>query len=188
MTAPRKPINTNELVFEINNKSLAAEDGANGEESLVDTLIHTVKQRIAAEQSDDQMPSVPLSKLTSLATRKEKFTLVLGWLFAFLTGISLPCFVWTIGDMFDAFNATEYSREESRDRVRVIFAAMIALCIFLVTTATLQYATLSGASAKITARIKLKYLESILRQESSWFDLNNQKELSIRLSKECAAI
>ena len=87
---------------------------------------------------------------------------MIGWFFAFLTGSSLPYFIWTIGDVFNSFSP-EYSPEETRDRVRVILMTIIGLCVFLILTATLQYSILTGVSAKITARIKLKYLEAILR-------------------------
>lgn len=119
-----------ELVFGLNSQVFSAGE----EETTIDTLVNTVKQRIAPEE----MPSVPFSKLTSLATRREKFTLVLGWFFAFLTGSALPCFIWTIGDVFNSFDP-KYTPEETQDRVRVIFGAIIALSIFLICTATLQY-------------------------------------------------
>jgi ATP-binding cassette subfamily B (MDR/TAP) protein 1 len=37
-------------------------------------------------------------------------------------------------------------------------------------------------------KIRVKYLESILKQESAWFDTINPSELSARLTKEAAAI
>lgn len=111
----------------------------------------------------------------------------MGWFFACLTGATLPTFIWLVGDVFDSFKP-DIDPEETRDQIRFTFYIMCGLCTSIFITATLQSTLLAMASSRITARIKAKYLESILRQESAWFDLINYTELSSRMNRECQAI
>ena len=112
---------------------------------------------------------------------------MIGWIAACLTGAILPCFIWLLGDVFDSFNP-ENDPDETRDRLRNVFYAMLGLCGGITITATVQFSTLAAAGAKITARIKKQYLAAILRQESAWFDIINYTALSSRLVKETATI
>jgi len=41
---------------------------------------------------------------------------------------------------------------------------------------------------RITAKIKVAYLSSILKQEAAWFDMTSYEELSARLGKESLSI
>ena len=107
-----------------------------------------------------------------------------GWVFTSFTGFLLPSFIWLFGDVFDSFDP-DVDPLETRDRIRNIFYIMLGLSVIVVITSTLQYATLAAASSQIASRIKQKYLEAILRQESAWFDIMNYTELSARLTKEC---
>jgi len=45
-----------------------------------------------------------------------------------------------------------------------------------------------SASSSIVARLKTRYLEAVLRQDSAWFDQINYLEYSSRLVKECDTI
>lgn len=51
-----------------------------------------------------------------------------------------------------------------------------------------MYSFLLLFSEKVVKKTRTKYLESILKQDSSWFDTINPSELSARLSKESAAM
>ena len=79
--------------------------------------------------------------------------LVIGWIAACLTGFILPCFIWLIGDVFDSF-APGVDPKETRDKIREIFYIMCGLCVGIVITSTLYYATLSAAATNIAARIR----------------------------------
>jgi len=126
---------------------------------------------------------VSFGKLISFANRREKCMLWTGWLFACISGIILPAFLQIIGDVFDSFSPGT-PPEETRDIIRRQFGIMMGLCAVIMITATLQSSCLAAASSKIAARIKTRYLEAILRQESAWFDLINYTELSSRLARE----
>ena len=151
-------------------------------------LKRMVENRIKQDgQTAGKDQTVPFGKLIALASGREKCMLFTGWFFASLTGAILPTFIWLIGDVFDSF-APDKDPEETRDKVREMFYIMLALCFGILITATLQSSCLAAASTRITGRIKTKYLEAILRQESAWFDMINYTELSSRLSKECQSI
>ena len=104
----------------------------------------------------------------------------IGWIFACLTGAILPCFIWMLGDIFDAYDPNS-DATETRDEIREAFFKMLALCGCICITATFYYYMLVGASHMITTRIKKLYLEAILRQESAWFDMINYTELPARI-------
>ena len=130
---------------------------------------------------------VSFFKLISLATRREKCQLIVGWIFACLTGAILPCFIWLIGDVFDSF-APGTDPTETRDTIREIFFIMLGLCAGILVTSIIFYSQLATAGASIAARIRTKYLAAILRQDSAYFDLINYTELAARLSKETSTI
>ena len=52
----------------------------------------------------------------------------------------------------------------------------------------LDFSFLLISSERIGTKIRLKYLESLLKQESAWYDTINPSELSARLGKETLAI
>ena len=138
-------------------------------------------------QKAGQDQAVPFGKLIELASKREKCMLCTGWFFACLTGVILPSFIWLIGDVFDSF-APDKDPEETRDKVREMFSIMLGLCAGISISATLQSSCLAAASTRIAGRIKTKYLEAILKQESAWFDMINYTELSSRIEKECQSI
>ena len=71
------------------------------------------------------------------------------------------------------------------ERVCLIFTCVgLAIWFF----SYVSYGFLLMFSEKLGKKIRTKYLESILRQDSSWFDTTNPSELSARLTKEVAAI
>ena len=123
----------------------------------------------------------------SVASGKEMCMLRVGWVFACLTGAILPTFIWMLGDIFDSYDPN-IEPEETRDRIRETCYKMLGLCFMICSCATIYYYLLSGASHMITTRIKILYLEAVLRQESAWFDMTNYTELPSRISKECQSI
>ena len=107
-----------------------------------------------------------------------------GWIFACFTGAILPTFIWMLGDIFDSYDPN-IEAEETRRRIRETFYKIASLCVLICICATFYYYLLSAASHMITTRIKIRYLEAVLSQESSWFDMSNYTELPARISKEC---
>jgi len=130
---------------------------------------------------------VPYSKLYTFASGSDKLLMYTGWLAACVTGTGLPSFAFLIGDIIDSFGpATNVD-----DTVKTV--SQMALIFTLVGLAVLffsyiMYSFLLLFSERVIKRTRTKYLEAILKQDSSWFDTINPSELSARLSKECASM
>ena len=131
--------------------------------------------------------NVTMGKLLSHGTGGEKCVLYIGWACAALTGLVLPMFIFFIGPVFDAFAPGEEA-DDSFDSVMTFVGIMGGLACFVFLTSYLQHNFLTKGSILIVRRIKKAYLESILKQESSWFDLINHTELASRVSEECSTI
>ncbi len=99
----------------------------------------------------------------------------------------MPSFVFLIGDIIDSFKPTTKVDDTiaTVSKMSLIFT-LVGLAVWLFSY--LMYSTLLLFSDRVTKKIRTKYLEAILKQESAWFDTINPSELSARLSKEAAAI
>ena len=153
-----------------------------------DTLIRQIQSKMDLEGKDSKTgTSVPFSKLLTEATGAEKCKLYLGWTFAALTGAILPTFFFFIGPVFDSFTE-ETTPEKARDAIREVCIIMGFLTLGIGITAFFQNYLLMSTSSNVAARLKTKYLKSVLAQESAWYDQSNYMELSARISKECDQI
>lgn len=74
------------------------------------------------------------------------------------------------------------------DRVKMLALVFLYIGIAMFVFAYSFYALLIISSERMTRTIRVRYLESILRQESAWFDVNNPSELNARIGKECITI
>ena len=109
-----------------------------------------------------------------------------GHIFAALMGCVLPVFQIFMADSFDAFGSQDPEDQLKKiERITIIFACMAAgIWVF----SYFYWVLLSQFSARVSNRIKRRYLEAILSQECAWFDQTNYTELSSRIAKECASI
>ncbi len=132
-------------------------------------------------------PMVGYFKLASLASGSDKLLMWIGWGSASVTGFGMPSFVFLIGDIIDSFKPTTKVEDtiEIVSRMSLIFT-LVGFAVWFFSY--LMYSCLLLFSDRVTRKIRTKYLEAILKQESSWFDTINPSELSARLSKEAAAI
>jgi ATP-binding cassette, subfamily B (MDR/TAP), member 1 len=154
-----------------------------------ETLMRQVESMIQRDMSGENKlePMVPYSKLYCLASTADKFLMWIGWISAMITGFGMPSFVFIIGDIIDSFKPTANVEDTIKtvSKMSLIFTLVgIAVWFF----SYVMYSSLLLFSDRVTKKIRTKYLESILRQESAWFDTINPSELSARLSKESAAI
>ena len=69
-------------------------------------LIRQVDSTINRERTGTNQigPSVPYSKLYSLASKSDKTLMYVGWFFAAVTGCGMPSFAFLIGDVIDSFD------------------------------------------------------------------------------------
>jgi len=83
----------------------------------------------------------------------------------------LPTFFFFIGPVFDSFGQKKI--EETRDDVHEICLIMLALALTIMTTSFSSNFLLMHTGEKVTAKLKTKYLEAIINQESAWFDIHD---------------
>jgi ATP-binding cassette subfamily B (MDR/TAP) protein 1 len=163
-------------------------DGAE-KENVTETLIRQVDTMIQREMSGNNElgPMVSYSKLYCLASTSDKLLMYFGWISASITGCGMPSFVFLIGDVIDSFSPTTKPEDtvETINRMSLIFT-LVGVAVWLFSY--FLYSLLLLFSERVVKKIRVKYLESILRQESAWFDTINPSELSARLTKESAAI
>lgn len=151
-------------------------------------LLRQVETKVKLEgKGTDNAAAVSFGKLISTATAGEKCMLYTGWFFAFVTGSVLPLFFFFIGPIFDSFGGAK-TPEETRDQVRELCFIMLCLSIGIAFASFFQNYLLMNASATLAARLKTRYLKSVLSQESAWYDQSNYMELSARMSNEIESI
>lgn len=132
-------------------------------------------------------PMVSYSKLYCLASTSDKLMMYFGWMSACITGCGMPSFVFLIGDVIDSFSPSTKPEDTVKtiNKMSLIFT-LVGFAVWLFSY--FLYSLLLLFSERVVKKIRVKYLESILRQESAWFDTVNPSELSARLTKESAAI
>jgi ATP-binding cassette subfamily B (MDR/TAP) protein 1 len=121
------------------------------------------------------------------ASASDKVLMYIGWTCAAITGTGMPSFVFLIGDVIDSFKPTNTVESTLRtiSKMSLIFT-LVGVAIWI--TSLIMYSLLLLFSERVVKKTRTKYLEAILRQDSSWFDTVNPSELSARLSKECQSM
>ena len=65
---------------------------------------------------------------------------------------------------------------------------MLYLALGIAVTSFFQNWLLISTGSSIAARMKTKYLQAVLNQESAWYDQKNYMELASRLAKDVDSI
>lgn len=130
---------------------------------------------------------VPYSKLYCLADRRDKTFMIIGWICACVTGLGLPGFVFLFRDIINSFNPAN-GPEATLDAIKRVCFIMVMLGIGIWIFSYLYYTMLLLFSDSIGYKIRVKYVESILKQEVSWLEANNPNELPAKVVKESASI
>ena len=112
----------------------------------------------------------------------------IGWACAFLVGCCLPAFLFMMGDIFDSFSVEVETRDEKLEKVLRLVGIMGILGVFVFIGSFCQHYFLTKGGVLCARRIKTAYMNSILRQDSTWFDTVNYTELSSRVVQECKTI
>lgn len=89
--------------------------------------------------------------------------------------------------MFESFNEGT-TKDETLDKVGTLVTIMGSLALVLWLSAYLSHSNLTKGSLLVVRRIQKAYLNSVLQQESAWFDMSNYTELSTRMASECKSI
>ena len=111
-------------------------------------LIRQVENKIKQEGHKEAGSAVSFSKLLTAANGKEKLQLWMGWIFAFLAGITIPLLFLFMGDVFDSFNS---SPDEARRKVRELMIIMGSIGIGILMR--LLFSKLSSCKLPLTSHM-----------------------------------
>jgi ATP-binding cassette subfamily B (MDR/TAP) protein 1 len=84
----------------------------------------------------------------------------------------MPSFVFLIGNILDSFNSTT-DPDVMLSNIKRLSGIFGLIGIFLWITTYINFAFLYIFSERVAKKTRVKYLEAILKQEASWFDLTN---------------
>ena len=143
-----------------------------------------------------QLATYPRLLMAGQPTKLDIFMLLGGTICAIASGIPFPLIGILFGQLLNDFNEVSCNSpdEDSEDpssyqgqinnRILVIF--YLAIAQFVLIYAHLLLFTLFGS--RLTLRLREKYLESLLRQEPSYFDKVTSGEVASRLTADCQTI
>lgn len=111
----------------------------------------------------------------------------LGIVGSFGTGISLPLFSLFFGETISNLN-TITSIQQFKDYFYEMFLKFIFVGLSTLVGGILMYTLWTYIGKTISKRLKQKYFAIILKQEQSWFDMNNTYEYSFKIQTQIKAI
>ena len=116
-------------------------------------------------------------------TRAEWATLALGAVCMSVTGMAVPLMSWNFGRSIGKLADSN------------IYDEMTKLCLILVylaagqlITASIGYAALEPTSVRVAQRWRERYLQSVLRQDIGWFDINRGGGVLASMAEDTASI
>jgi len=138
-------------------------------------------------KTNSEPKAVSIRKLFKYSDNLDIFLVVLGGIGGIGTGIMLPLFSIFLGDLYDDFQfaTTDDAVNEAGDKYAKIFA-WLALASFV--AGIFQVAAFTWMSERMTLRIRKLYLNSILKQEISYFDMTVGGELASRIAENTVVI
>jgi len=146
------------------------------------------KHRIETSKIESESKKVAASYskiLLANADSRDKAILGIGIFASILTGLGLPSFVFLFGDIINAFGDNPDGLLSTM-RIIAIEFTIIGVIIWITSYFYFSFMVIYGES--VSAKTRIQYLSTLLKQEPAWFDQANTSELSARLSKECQAI
>jgi len=132
---------------------------------------------------DDKKDDVPLASIAEVFSFAEKTStkvyIVLGIFFAILSGLALPASIFYFSSVLGDIAALS---ENGLDPIiEVAYVMMVLGCISLVCE-TMQSAFMTTAANEMTLNLKLKWFQAVVRQDMSYFDLQDVSGTSTIIS------
>eukprot|EP00526_Cylindrotheca_closterium_P003410 CAMPEP_0113657424 /NCGR_PEP_ID=MMETSP0017_2-20120614/31035_1 /TAXON_ID=2856 /ORGANISM="Cylindrotheca closterium" /LENGTH=1368 /DNA_ID=CAMNT_0000571343 /DNA_START=232 /DNA_END=4338 /DNA_ORIENTATION=+ /assembly_acc=CAM_ASM_000147 len=142
-----------------------------------------VEESQVADEDDKPKAEVPLASVAEVFSFAEKTStkvyIGLGIFFAILSGLALPASIFYFSDVMGDISALA---EEGLDPIiNVAYVMMVLGCISLVCE-TMQSAFMTTAANEMTLNLKLKWFEAVVRQDMSYFDLQDVSGTSTIIS------
>mmetsp|Transcript_21964 Transcript_21964/g.16313 ORF Transcript_21964/g.16313 Transcript_21964/m.16313 type:complete len:100 (+) Transcript_21964:203-502(+) len=98
--------------------------------------------------------------------------MVVGWFFAGLAGLGMPSFVFLMGEILDAYSPY-IEAKEMEDTINRTCLAMLLIGVYLAITNYFYFSSLLSFSERVSNKMRIRYLQAILQQESKWYDLTS---------------
>ncbi|QCD80147.1 ATP-binding cassette [Vigna unguiculata] len=121
------------------------------------------------EAKDEPAKTVPLYKLFSFADPLDHLLMFLGTVGAFGNGVSLPLMTLIFGNMINAFGGNNNSKQVV-DEVSKVSLKFVYLAVGTFFASLLQLTCWMITGERQAARIRGLYLQTILRQDVTFFD------------------
>lgn len=134
----------------------------------------TVGASTSSDDGEEPVRAVSVGALFRYADGKDLALMTIGSVAAAGVGVSLPLFSIILGGLFDDFQAPGADIQAAGRKYALLFG-LIAVGTFV--AAFLQIACFTIASERQTLRIRSLYLNAILTQDITWFDLSKSGEL-----------
>lgn len=124
-----------------------------------------------------------IGTLFALADREDKILIAIGLLTSLVNGTIYPIFSLLFGDMTNTFSPLNTNDEKLDQALTVMIKFIVVGCVGFVLS-FIQFSCLSISSTKQTARFRLNYFQTLLRQDVKWHDKMNCNELNSKLSND----
>jgi ATP-binding cassette subfamily B (MDR/TAP) protein 1 len=169
-----------ELTAPIEATAVAAAPGAVAEATAV-----TIATAPAAEAKPALIVPASMMELFGKADAHDIGYMAIGTFAAFLGGVSIPLFNVLFGLMLDNINSNPDSFDKAVRETAMVFAIVGGLSFFIGAT---QIYCWTVAGEQQAQRFREDYVDSILRQEIGWFDINGAVDLAPRVADLCGKL
>jgi len=126
---------------------------------------------VSTKVASDEVPLASIAEVFSFAEKTStKVYLGLGIFFAIISGLALPASIFYFSSILGDISAL--TEEGLEPIVEIAYVFMILGCISLVCE-TMQSAFMTTAANEMTLNLKLKWFQAVVRQDMSYFDLQD---------------
>jgi len=127
----------------------------------------------------DNLPIVSIGTLLQFATPRDKTLMIIGFCFEMGAGVGFPLMFYFFGDAVDALgDPANTTGEKLLDVMLEVMGKVGILAGAVLVAKIISTICIGVAKEHQSARYKVGYLKSIVRQDIGWFDCNNPQELS----------
>ncbi|RWS02634.1 multidrug resistance protein 1-like protein, partial [Dinothrombium tinctorium] len=158
------------------------------------------------EEEKTETEAVSIFEIFQFATIKDKIMMLIGFVNSILMGCSFPMMIIFYGNLIDSFviyqqslmffksnetNSSNTTADIEEKFRKDSLENSLALCGIAIGMFFISYLMVLcfGLSAKNqTQRIRLKFFESVLRQDMSWFDTKGSKDFASKVTTDLLKI
>eukprot|EP00980_Cylindrotheca_fusiformis_P019676 scaffold6870_cov121-Cylindrotheca_fusiformis.AAC.3 len=142
-----------------------------GDGSESRTIVGDIEETIVGDIREKGAPLASISEVFSFAeTPRTKVYIALGVLFSIIAGLALPAAIFYFSSAFSDISAV---KTQGLDPVLNVVYTMMIIGVVSLVFETLQASFLSTAANEMTVNLKFKWFEAVVRQDMTYFDLQD---------------